>query len=836
MHPKGAEDAMAGLPVLKGVPLWVRLLALVGIVILGIAIHRAVTGVENRVYTIGFESDPPYQVALPGGRPTGLAVEVVREAARRRGIQLKWVEEHGGSEKAIREKKVDLWPLMTDLPQRHKVLHLTEPWLQFENCLMVRGNSRFITPSDLNGQIIAHHSISVAVVLIDRAVKNAIKLPLKTPMDAIQSVCRGEADAAFLNKDTAIVTTLAGTGCPGLALRSIPIPQLDLNCSVASTFDAAPAADALRAEIGRIAAEGALEPILNQWSDLTERNIRSINALLDLRQRERWLWMAVISVTLVLLFILFQAWRLREAKRVAERTTAELQASEERFRTAAENASDLIYEWDARTGRIVYHSNTANRSLFEPMPATKEEWSQRIHPDDLEGFQQATRRQIENGEDFRQEYRFQDASGRWHDLMHRSTVLWDSLGKPVKSVGLVSDISDQKLAQIEKESLQSQLSQSQKMEAIGRLAGGVAHDFNNLLTVINGYSALVLGMMNGNSAGRPYLLEVQKAGERAATLTRQLLAFSRKQVLQPRNLNLNAVVSNLEMMVSRLLGEDVELITKLDPAVGWVVADPGQVDQVLMNLVVNARDAMPHGGTLGIETANVEIGQSYADRHADTPPGAYVQLTVSDTGVGMDAETQDHMFEPFFTTKGENGTGLGLATVFGIVKQSGGWIWVNSEPGQGTSFKICLPRAPEQAAPARPPLQIGSVRGDETILIVEDQPEVRSLAKEVLASCGYKVLMAPSGPAGIDICRDSSCIVHLLITDVVMPGMNGRELADQVLAMHSETKVLYISGYTDNAIVRRGVLDPGIAYLPKPFTPEALISKVREVLGATDSD
>ncbi|HUL76163.1 MAG TPA: ATP-binding protein [Vicinamibacteria bacterium] len=381
------------------------------------------------------------------------------------------------------------------------------------------------------------------------------------------------------------------------------------------------------------------------------------------------------------------------------------------------------------------------------------------------------------------------------------------------------------------EESRTQLRQAQKMEAIGRLAGGVAHDFNNLLTVIRGYGQLIV-----RRAPTPELRanaeRIDEAAERAASLTRQLLAFSRRQVLQPTVFNLNALVRNLDRMLRRLIGEDVEMTTVLAPDLGSVRADQGQIEQVIMNLVVNARDAMPGGGKLTLETANVLLDDAYLLQHPTSRRGRHVLLAVSDTGVGIDPRNLAQVFEPFYTTKEPGrGTGLGLSMVYGIVKQSGGNIWVYSEPGRGTSFKVYLPvvDAPDELLPAEPPRGVRN-DGSETVLLVEDDQQVRELARTVLADCGYVVLAAENAALADSLCRTHPGQIHLLLTDVVMPGLGGRELARQVTALRPQVRVLYMSGYTTNAIVHHGELDADASFLPKPFTPASLAAKVREVL------
>ena len=394
-------------------------------------------------------------------------------------------------------------------------------------------------------------------------------------------------------------------------------------------------------------------------------------------------------------------------------------------------------------------------------------------------------------------------------------------------LGAVRDITERKR-------LEEQLRQAQKMEAVGRLAGGVAHDFNNVLTAIFGYADLLNEELPEGHQARQDLDEIRKAAQRASSLTRQLLAFSRQQVLQPMVLSLNDLVEDIQNMLVRLIGEDVQLRLGLSPSAGNVRADAGQIQQVLMNLVVNARDAMPTGGKLLVETANTELTEQYAEAHQPVAPGAYVMLAVSDTGSGMDAETKARIFEPFFTTKEKGrGTGLGLSTVYGIVKQSGGYVWVYSEPGRGTTFKIYLPRVDEPAEPLAPPQrEARTLTGTEIILLAEDDEMLRPLSKGLLERLGYRVLEAENAIRALALADAHAGPIHLLVADVVMPGGSGRELARRLANSRPDTRVLYVSGYTDDAIVHHGMLEPGLNFLQKPFTPAALARKVRDVLDA----
>jgi two-component system cell cycle sensor histidine kinase/response regulator CckA len=403
--------------------------------------------------------------------------------------------------------------------------------------------------------------------------------------------------------------------------------------------------------------------------------------------------------------------------------------------------------------------------------------------------------------------------------------VYDKEGRLVGLLGIGNDVTQQR-------TLEEQYLQAQKMEAVGRLAGGLAHDFNNLLGVITGHSELALMNLQEEDTLRQSFEQIREASRRAAALTRQLLAFSRKQVLNPGVLNLNSVIAETEKLLRRLIGEDIELSTVLAADLGSVVVDPGQIEQVIMNLAVNARDAMPEGGRLILETANVELDESYAREHADVEAGRYVMLAVSDSGIGMDYTVRAHIFEPFFTTKeASKGTGLGLATVYGIIKQSNGHLWVYSEPGQGTTFKIYLPRV--DAAPAERGADIPSglpLQGTETVLLVEDEEALRNITRKALLRFGYTVLDAPNGETALEVAAQYAGPIHVLVTDVVMPGMTGRRLAEQLVALRPGIRVLFTSGYTDDAIVRHGVLEPGTAFLQKPFTQEELSHKLRQVL------
>ncbi len=431
--------------------------------------------------------------------------------------------------------------------------------------------------------------------------------------------------------------------------------------------------------------------------------------------------------------------------------------------------------------------------------------------------------------------------GEFHNKKKNGELYWESASiSPVRNsegvithfIGVKEDITERKQAEKEMAVLQEQLRQSQKMEAIGKLSGGIAHDFNNLLTVIKGYSQLSLLALKEDDPLKANIEQIQRASDRASDLTRQVLTFSRRQIMEFKVLDLNTILQNLEKMLHRVIGEDIELVFLFDKDLGRTKVDPGQIEQVVMNLTVNARDAMLGGGKLTIETANVELDQAYARNHIAVKPGPYVMLSVSDTGAGMTPEVRERIFEPFFTTKEKGkGTGLGLSTAYGIVKQSGGNIWVYSEPGKGTTFKIYLPKVDEPIEDLKEEVKKKDIpRGSETILIVEDDDEVRKLAVMILEKQGYTVLAASRGIEALHLCERHGSPIGLMLTDVVMPGMDGRELTARLKQVFPGMKVLYMSGYTHNAITHHGVLEKGVDYIQKPFTLEALMIKVREVM------
>jgi len=511
------------------------------------------------------------------------------------------------------------------------------------------------------------------------------------------------------------------------------------------------------------------------------------------------------------------------------RAVEEVTASEHRYRTLFETVNLIVLGLDAN--RTVDYVNPFFLKLtgYAHDEVLGQEWFQRFVPN----AQQATRRTaftefLENGLRSHSQSAIVAKGGEERTIAWHDTVVRDAGGRATGTLSIGEDIT-------EHQRLEQQFRQAQKMEAVGRLAGGIAHDFNNLLTAILGYADLVHDDLPVRDPRREDVHEIQRAAQRAAELTRQLLAFSRQQVLEPRILDLNEVLEGMDKLLRRLIGEDVQLETHLAEHVGRVMADPGQIEQVVVNLAVNSRDAMPEGGKLTLETADVDLDQTYARTHDVVQQGRYVMLAVSDTGSGMDEATKARIFEPFFTTKQQGkGTGLGLATVYGIVKQSGGYVWVYSEPGRGTTFKVYLPRVEAAAEHPVPAIPAGEVRGgSERILLIEDEDGVRALAHEVLRRQGYEVIDARRGDDALALlAKERPGSVQLVLTDLVLPGLTGHELLERIQRLRPEAKILFMSGYTDRAALAQAVFPPGTPFLQKPFTPAVLARKVREVLDA----
>jgi PAS domain S-box-containing protein len=906
------------------------------------------------VFRIGWEHDPPFQMALADGEPSGLAIELVREAARRRNIRLQWIRRQRSGETSLVNRQVDLWPLITFTQERKKRIYISEAYLEHGFFFLVRQDAPYRSVQDLEQRTLSHLNQPIVTYLATEHFPRTRLIAKPNLKDVIAEVCEGRADGAFLEENSALSALLDGIPCAGIPMRLIWIPSIRTKLGVGATFEAAGVADEIREEIGKIAKEGRLSSMASRWGDFSVRDTETIHLLQEARQRERTLLVASIVFACLLLVAMWQTIRRgREAKR-ARRAEQTLRQMEQKLRLMANNMKEMVLAYDM--DRRLIFANPAVETLTGYRFADLEEggFVKWIHPDDHErmlahwgglfqgnSFENEEYRLITKGgrtrwasaswgairdeagmqvgvqgserditerkladEALREsERRFRGLlehvqlaaalldingnyifvndyalavtgwtreelmghhvneflppgkrnriqklldnlartgepehwfseipvhtkDGRRRLLQVNSVALHDSGGKVVAIASVGADVTDHR-------ALQERYLQSQKLESLGTLAGGVAHDFNNLLTVINGYSDMVFWSLSEGDAARPKIDEIRKAGARAAELTQQLLAFSRRQIAQPQPVDLNGMVEESGAMFRSLLGERIELATRLSHPLGQVMADPGQMHRVLMNLLTNARDAMSEGGRVTIETMNVAVASGNPEEHPDVTPGPCVLLQVSDTGVGIDEEVRVHLFEPFFTTKGlGKGTGLGLSTVYGIVKQSRGSICVYSEVGKGATFKIYLPRIDtEHIASEEEPQAVAARGNQETVLVVEDQQDVRALATAILASLGYRVLSAADGPTALELEAVHEGPIDLVLTDVVLPGMNGKQLAERLQFLRPGIAVLFTSGYSQDVIAHSGVLDREVAYMPKPYSPKDLATKVREVLG-----
>jgi PAS domain S-box-containing protein len=781
----------------------------------------------QRPFRIGFANSPPYHFLEPDGKPTGAAYEIVSEAAKRAGVALRWIYCPEDSEAALRAGKVDLWPMMGDFPDRREFFYISDPWIGGDYFILAPPGAKKLTRDSTVR--IGYSSGTVRARLIKKVFPRATPVQLEEMATVVAAVCSGGVGAGIFEageSKEALETRLPD--CEGRQLWGYPIAGLRVDFGIGATDQTRTSADRIQTEIQTLAREGFLLSTLAKYAIFDAGDIGATYRLMQLEERERALRWGVFSLGLGFGLTLLLCWFLYSAKRAVARADTEKAESVVRFTLATRAANDVIWDWNPTTGVMTW--SELAQSLFGYSASEIGEdmaWrNEHIHPDDCQAVIDAMNRALADGRTtWSAEYRFLRRNGKYARVMDRGCLVYGDAKKPLRVVGAMSDITHQRL-------LEDQLVQSQKMEAIGRLAGGVAHDFNNLLTVIDGYCQLLLNVTVQDSPARGYAAKIQKAARSAASLTQQLLAFSRRQIIEPSAVDFNGVLLEAEGMIQRLVGEDIKTVFVYNAREGMVLAEVNQLHQVLMNLTANARDAMPEGGKLIFELSNVEVEPSYIEDHPGMKPGSYVLLAVSDTGTGMDEETRSHIFEPFYTTKRKGvGTGLGLSTVHGIIEQNGGWIRVYSEPGKGSTFKIYLPRVTVASRVcATPEPRQADQRGIETILIVEDHPDVRKLASDVLRSQGYQVLEAPTAEEALATSRNLAAAIHLMLTDVVLPGMSGHELAERITSDRPATKILYMSGYTENAIVHRGILLPGIAFLAKPFSPQALLDKIGDML------
>lgn len=782
--------------------------------------------IPARTLVIGFEHNPPYQVRGTGGPATGLVIDTVAEAARRAGMALEWRESRLGPDRALGGGSVDLWPLVTDLPDRRRNLYISAPWLQSQHVLVLRSGTA-IPGADFAGPI-SITAVALHVRLLHEHFPAARPVECPEGSDALARLCTGEVAGAFLESRLALaVLRERPPACGAADLQAHLLPGIHA-LGVGSTFAASGAADRIREEISQLARDGTLAVLMARYSFFGLSDTRATYDLLEARERNRRLLWVIAGLTLALASMAWLATSLRAARRAAERARGAEREMLTRYQVAFRAASDAIWELDLQTHRMQW-SEAIEEVYGAPLHGLEtsiEWWQEHVHPDDAERVRQRAQAFVERGDDqVEEELRLRRADGSYARVVARGYVVRGEAGRPQRMIGALLDVTRRR-------QLEEELLQAQKMEAVGRLAGGLAHDFNNLLTAIIGCANLAATRTHGDERLASYVREIEKAAARAADLTRQLLAFSRRQVLHPEVISLNAVVGEMETLLRRLIGERIELVVRPAGQLDLVRADKGQIGQVLMNLCLNGRDAMPRGGRVVVETSNVVLRGEPA-QPKELKPGAYVVMSVRDEGSGMDAETLRHLFEPFFTRKERGrGTGLGLSSSDGIVRQSGGHIAVESEIGRGSTFRVYLPRAdtpPPATAEAPPPSTGRPAHGNWTVLVAEDEPGVRELIVAVLRENGFTVLEARNGSEAVRFCFEPDRHVDLLLTDVVLPDVDGTELAERLRPVQAGMKVLYMTGYADDDLLERlrRSRDPLLA---KPFVPDALLRRVRETI------
>ncbi len=782
--------------------------------------------VPRRIVIGGDHNYPPYEYLDEKGNPSGYTVDLTRAIARELGID---VEIRLGPWEQVRDAlvrgEIDALQGMFYSPERDLAFDFTVPHT-VNHCVAVVRTGEGEPPATIADLTDRRIVVQQGDIMHDFVLKHGLTERL-TAVDAqeeaLRELARGDHDCALVSRLTALYW-IEKQGWRNLTVGRRPL------LSPGYCYVVRHGHKALLAQLSEglkvIEATGAYRRIYERWMGVYEDTHSGVRMMLG--------YVALVAVALLVLLLGFSLWSWSLRKQVA-RKTAELRESENRYRLLADNTLDVIWVMDLDL-RFTY----VNPAITLITGHTPEEWIGSRLPDhcDEKNFNEMARviaAELEKGPGgsgvvFDVAMFKKNREPIWVEI--HGKVFYDDAGRPIRLQGITRDITERHRANQEREALQEQLNQAQKMESVGRLAGGVAHDFNNLLSIIMGYAELVLEEVQEGHPHHEPLREIFDAAIRARDVTRQLLAFSRKQLLEVKRLDVNAAVAELERLLQRLLGEDIELQLRLSDEPLAVAADSAQLTQVLMNLAVNARDAMSDGGTLTIETGRVVLDEAYADLKSDVAPGDYAMIRVSDTGCGMDKETLSRVFEPFFTTKGlEKGTGLGLATSYGIVKQHGGNIWAYSEPGQGATFKIYLPLS-GSPLPVQPPTvpQRKVAQDTATVLVVEDDPAVRAMAVSVVRRGGYDVIESASVGDAVEKAASHGAPIDLVLTDVVMPGMNGPEVFARISAHHPEARVLYMSGYSDNVIARQGVLEEDIDFIEKPFTVNGLLEKVVEVL------
>ncbi len=791
------------------------------------ALLLATSAASQTPLRISFGNAPPLEFQDEHGQPQGFTIDVIGEAAKRAGIPIIW--KPGGAipdnNKALRSGDLDMISAASASDERRRDFYVSDSWWWAEMLAIAPAASPVHSEADFKGKRLAVAGATSGAVA-DRYPGNTL-LTGPNARWTVAQVCAGQADAAvFENMYLRELFLGLDRNCREMSLRVFDV-DARREYHIIARRAAEKRASAIRRQIDAMTVDGTLAAIAARRIPVSTPQATRIAELLRASHEQQLSnWRIAALACLLAIFSGFLAWQhhsrvwmrgMNERLVVARK---ELESAIAQLETALDSLDDavLIFSLD---GTIVYRNHAARRA-FDAERTAADLW-RRLRPVWAEGGADAAPvdqyQRILSGARLRAEEFHLEAGDATLIFECNASLVRDKADRPLLAVAVLKDVTVARRAEQERERLRSEFAQAQKMESVGRLAGGVAHDFNNLLTVINGYASLLSRNPLLPRSGADYLRAIRTAGETAAQLTGQLLAFSRKQPVKPEVLDLNHQTSELAVMLRRIIREDIAIVTVLAGEPQFILGDRTQLHQLVMNLAVNARDAMPRGGTLSIEIA------------PDDEPSGGVSMTVRDTGAGMSQDVLNHLFEPFFTTKESGvGTGLGLATVYAIVKQWNGHISVSSEPGVGSTFRIVIPRA------APPSLQLeerrpnGSAVGNETILLVEDQEQVRRLARHILEDHKYKLLEASGGEEALAVAAGFPGRIDLLLTDVVMPGMSGRDLAVRLRSARPITQVLFMSGYTDDVLGREDMLEPGVELIGKPFTPEALVERVRSVL------
>jgi PAS domain S-box-containing protein len=776
---------------------------------------RPVGPILRTAMRVGVRHTPPYYYYQPGTKPTGLGVDVVEQAARRLGVEIRWVEipvDRPPSE-ALARGEIDIWPVVAVRPEAQRQIHVTEPYLQSNYFLLVPEESDVQAAEDVRGRTVAFVRSRIETRLSRENLAFAQLEGYMSAEEALQAVCRGRAAAAFLEaRGSQALLLKRPQDCEGRPLRFVSVPGASVSMGIGATRAAAAVADALRSEVNRLAEDGTLDGIIARWSFVTTRETQTVYSGLEGRRRVRILGAGLAAMAAALIVSLWQVRRVRAAEHA-------LRQSEERYRSLVENAHDIVYTRDM-AGRVTSLNRAGEAILgYAREEAVGRDIDTVLAPESKDAVAETARLDAAGESATPREVTVVAKDGRRVVLEVIARTVYER-GRPAAVQGVARDVTDRK-------QLEEQLRQFQKMEAVGNLAGGVAHDFNNLLTVILGYAQMLHRSLGQSGSQARMAAGIEKAAQQAAALTAQLLAFGRRQRVEPRLLDLNGVVQGAESLLKRLIGEHIELVTDLAPSLDPIRADPSQIQQVVMNLAINARDAMPRGGCLTIRTGPVGAP---GDGRTRTP---HVALSVEDSGVGMAREVRERAFEPFFTTKEVGkGTGLGLSTVYGIVQQCGGRIEVASELGQGSRFTVILPSADGTAEREDAAVSEKASLPSVTALLVEDEAAVRAIMRIYLEEAGLVVLEAPDGAAALSELEQRDGRIDLLITDVVMPGMSGPTLVERARERCPDLRVLLVSGYSQGEFGHEATtLLANSAFLQKPFAAAELAEKLRGLLG-----